>query len=113
MSNMRGLQAYSTWRFQFGHSRFCLTGPTRVAGANGTTVIGAEDALYLTYCMDSDQMRFNSYHGTWKMKGSEQCIELPEAADGSQAHLGTCNLNAPGQLWVAKPADESQMYPFE
>lgn len=100
MSNQRGLQAYSTWRFQFGASRFCLTGSD--AGA-----------LSLTYCMDSEMMRFNSDHGAWRMKNTEQCWATPEVSDGAVPALAGCEREKAEQMWVLKAADASQMHPFE
>lgn len=101
MSNQRGLQAYSTWRFQFGNSRWCLT--------------GTEDgSLKLTYCMDSEMMRFNSDHGLWRMKGSKSCWDLPEGlGDGKPVKLAECADGKAEQMWVLQPAEESQMHPFQ
>lgn len=101
MSNQRGLQAYSTWRFQFGASRYCLT--------------GAEDgALKLTYCMDSEMMRFNSDHGAWRMKDSKNCWDLPEGlGDDKPVRLVECVREKSEQMWVLQAADEGQMHPFD
>lgn len=99
---MRGLQAYETWKFQFGQSRFCMTG----TDAN---------TLGLTYCMDSDKMRFNSEHGTWQMKNSELCIDVADGnlQDGAKVILGACAQDTASQLWDLQPAEQSQMHPFD